>query len=102
MMSGRSSIIEKYVQIRRLRRMASENTTLNYSAVESRAVKTIREVFESGRPLTYIQSSEEQRVARVLREVGARLLPSTPVQVWTWTLTAGMHGDGEAAEAGTL
>ena len=33
--------------------------------VESRAAKTVREIFESGRPLTYIRSSEEQRVARV-------------------------------------
>ena len=38
-------------------------------SVESRAAKTVREIFESGRPLTYIRSSEEQRVARVLREV---------------------------------
>jgi SpoVK/Ycf46/Vps4 family AAA+-type ATPase len=61
----------------------------------------IREVFESGRPLTYIRSSEEQRIGRVLREVGLRLLNSTPVPVWTWSLTEGMHRDGEAAEAGT-
>ena len=31
--------------------------------VESRAARMIREIFESGRPLTYIRSSEEQRVA---------------------------------------
>ncbi len=37
--------------------------------MESRAAKTVREIFESGRPLTYILSSEEQRVARVLKEV---------------------------------
>jgi SpoVK/Ycf46/Vps4 family AAA+-type ATPase len=92
--------------------MASENTALSHSkshsrpgdfpAVESRAAKMVREVFESGRPLTYIRSAEEQRVGRVLREVGARMLPSTPMPVWTWTLTAGMRGDGEAAETGTL
>ena len=40
---------------------------------ESRAARTIREVFESGRPLTYVRSPEEQRVGRVLREVAARL-----------------------------
>ena len=40
--------------------------------MESRAAKTVREIFESGRPLTYIRSPEEQRVARVLREVGRR------------------------------
>ena len=42
--------------------------------VESRAGKTLREIFQSGRPLTYIRSSEEQRVGRVLREVGRALI----------------------------
>jgi AAA+ superfamily predicted ATPase len=68
-------------------------------SVESRAAKTVREIFESGRPLTYIRSSEEQRVARVLREV-AGALGSLPV--WTWSLTEGMHREGETvAAAGT-
>jgi AAA+ superfamily predicted ATPase len=49
---------------------------------ESRAAKTIRGIFESGRPLTYIQTAEEQRVAAVLREVGMG-------SVWTWSLTDG-------------
>ena len=61
----------------------------------------IREVFESGRPLTYIRSAEEQRVGSVLREVGRRLLASAPVQIWTWSLTEGIHRDGQEAEAGT-
>ena len=60
----------------------------------------LRKVFESGRPLTYVLSSEEQRVGKVLREVGLRLA-ATPVPVWTWSLTEGMRRDGEAAEAGT-
>jgi len=64
---------------------------------ESRAAKIIREVFESGRPLTYIRSSEEQRVGKVLREVAARLSDSTPV--WTWSLTEGMHRDGQAIDS---
>jgi SpoVK/Ycf46/Vps4 family AAA+-type ATPase len=64
---------------------------------ESRAAKTIREIFESGRPLTYIRSSEEQRVARVLNEVAAGLRPSAPVPVWAWSLTEGMLRDGETA-----
>ncbi|MBZ5591626.1 MAG: AAA family ATPase [Acidobacteriia bacterium] len=61
----------------------------------------IREIFESGRPLTYIRSSEEQRVGRLLLDVGRRLSGSTPVPVWQWSLTEGMHRDGEAAQAGT-
>jgi AAA+ superfamily predicted ATPase len=69
--------------------------------LESRAATMLREVFESGRPLTYIRSAEEQRVARVLREVAPHLSTSVPVRVWTWSLTEGMHRDGEDAEPGT-
>jgi AAA+ superfamily predicted ATPase len=76
-------------------------TSLKFGSAESRAAKVIREIFESGRPLTYIRSAEEQRAGRVLREVGLRLYNSTPVPVWTWSLTEGMHRDGEPAEAGT-
>jgi hypothetical protein len=87
--------------------MAIENTIssppIEHSAtpgpVESRAAKTIREIFESGRPLTYIRSAEEQRVGRVLREVSRGLPASMPTPVWTWSLTDGMHRDGAAAEA---
>jgi hypothetical protein len=68
-------------------------------ALESRASKLIREIFESGRPLTYIRTSEEQRAARVLREVSERL-PGA-VSVWTWSLTEGMHREGEASAAET-
>jgi hypothetical protein len=56
--------------------------------VESRAAKTVREVFASGRPLTYIRSAEEQRVARVLGEVGQRI----GAPIWTWSATEGMTG----------
>jgi SpoVK/Ycf46/Vps4 family AAA+-type ATPase len=70
-------------------------------AAESRAAKILREVFESGRPLTYVRTSEEQRAGRVLREVALRLF-DTPLPVWTWSLTGGMHRDGHAAEADTL
>jgi SpoVK/Ycf46/Vps4 family AAA+-type ATPase len=75
--------------------MAPETTT------ETRAGRTIREIFESGRPLTYVRSAEERRVARVLAEVGMKLLASGPVPVWTWSLTEGMRRGGEPAVAGT-
>ena len=75
--------------------------TKHSTAPESRAARIIREVFESGRPLTYVRTSEEQRAGRVLREVALRLF-ATPLPVWTWSLTEGMHRDGEAAEKGTL
>jgi SpoVK/Ycf46/Vps4 family AAA+-type ATPase len=66
---------------------------------ESRAAKTIREILQSGRPLAYIRSSEEQRVARVLREIGERL-QAAPIPVWTWTMTEGLRCDGHSPEAG--
>ncbi len=62
-------------------------------ATESRAARTIREVFDSGRPLVYIRSSEEQRLASLLRGMG---LP-----VWTWSVTEGMRGEGGIAQPGT-
>jgi hypothetical protein len=70
--------------------------------VESRAAKTLREIFQSGRPLTYIRSAEEQRIGRLLREVGRALYASTPVPVWTWSLTQGLLRDDAVAQAGTL
>jgi SpoVK/Ycf46/Vps4 family AAA+-type ATPase len=69
---------------------------------ESRAAKALRDAFDSGRPLTYIQSTEEMRVARVLREVAQRLATTFgKISVWTWTLTEGLSRDGQAAEPGT-
>jgi AAA+ superfamily predicted ATPase len=65
---------------------------------ESRAAQTIREAMATGRPLVYIRSSEEQRVARVLGEVSRR---SGGVPVWTWSLTEGLRRDGGPAETGT-
>src|SRR4051794_37978593 len=67
-------------------------------STESRAAKMLREIFESGRPLTYVLSSEEQRVGRVLREVSQGLLASAPATLWTWSLTEGLHSDGGASE----
>ncbi|HUI78622.1 MAG TPA: AAA family ATPase [Bryobacteraceae bacterium] len=68
-------------------------TPTNQQAIESRAARTIREIFASGRPLAYIRSSEEQRVARLLDSMGLR--------VWTWCLTEGMRCNETPAEAGT-
>ena len=76
--------------------MTAENGA-GRKSVESRAAKTVREIFESGRPLTYIRSSEEQRVARVLQEVSQNLRGVAPLPVWTWSLTEGLHRDGETS-----
>ena len=57
----------------------------NTGSAESQATRTVREALASGRPITYIRSSEEGRIARVLRDAGN----GTPV--WTWTLTEGLR-----------
>src|SRR5436190_11449697 len=72
-----------------------------FQLAESRAARMIHQVFDSGRPLMYIRSAEENRVTRVLREVGLGLLASGPVPVWTWSLTEGMNRCGQPSEDGT-
>jgi len=78
--------------------------------VDSRAATTLLEIFESGRPLVYVRSAEEDRVGNLLRNAGRRLCPSKPLPVWTWSLTEGLsseerepkargHHPGEAVEA---
>jgi hypothetical protein len=65
---------------------------------ESRAAGLLRGVFESGRPLTYIRTSEEMRAARLLVEAAGRLFPGQAFPVWTWSLTEGFRsGEGEPA-----
>jgi len=79
------------------------------NSVNSRAATTLLEVFESGRPLVYVCSAEESRVAELLRHSGRQLRGSKPLPVWTWSLTEGLsrdereaqtsgHGIGDAAE----
>ena len=65
---------------------------------ESRAARLIREAFQSGRPLTYVHTSEEQRVVNVLQEVSRGQIASA---VWTWSVTDGMLKTGAShTEAG--
>src|ERR1700688_457644 len=69
----------------------------------SRAAATLLEILHSGRPLIYVRSTEEGRVAELLREAGRQLHPSAPLPVWTWSLTEGLSLDGEdEAEAPAL
>ncbi len=82
--------------------MTVESPALNQNhakiqPAESRAAKAVREILESGRPLTYIRSAEEQRVVRILAEVAKGPLASTHLPVWTWSLTEGMRRAGETA-----
>ena len=71
----------------------SENTATS----ESRAARELREIFESGRPLVYVKSAEEERVGRLLRAAAESVFPES-IPVWTWSLTEGMRpagGEGE-------
>jgi hypothetical protein len=61
---------------------------------ESRALGTLREIIEAGRPLAYVRSAEEQRVTALLREAAATLF-TPPAPLWIWTLTEGMRRDGD-------
>src|SRR5580658_1606521 len=79
---------------------ASGHVPSRAQAGESRAAKFLRELFESGRPLTYLRTTEEQRVGWVLREVGQRLLPNVQVPVWSWSLTDGLRRGDEPADSG--
>ncbi|HLH41391.1 MAG TPA: AAA family ATPase [Bryobacteraceae bacterium] len=67
-------------------------------AAESRAAKSLRDIFESGRPIVYVRSSEEQRVAKVLRELSGRFFQFGAASVWTWSLTEGLRRDGAHPE----
>jgi AAA+ superfamily predicted ATPase len=65
---------------------------------ESQSLRTLRQIIESGRPLTYIRSAEEHRIGELLREA-ARHFFKSPVPVWTWSLTEGMRRDDDVAAA---
>lgn len=69
------------------------------SAPESRALATFREIFRSGRPLAYVRTAEEQRVAALLGQAAATLF-TPPLPVWTWSLTDGLRA-ADGAETGT-
>src|SRR5579885_2341568 len=66
---------------------------------ESRALRTLREIVESGRPRVYLRSAEEGRVLALLREVAATLF-SPPAPLWLWSLTQGMRRDGDGDGGG--
>ncbi len=64
---------------------------------KSRAYRMVREILNSGRPITYIRTAEEQRVANVLCEIAADL----SVPLWTWSSTEGMRQGRGAGQTGT-
>ncbi len=69
--------------------------------LESKSSKLLRELLASGRPILYIMTAEEQRIARLLRE-GAEHFFASPVSYWSWSLTEGMVcSDGTKSEQDT-
>lgn len=62
---------------------------------ESRSLAMLREVFQAGRPITYIRSPEEQRITQLLRDV-AHTFFTPPIPVLSWSLTEGMRGEDDA------
>lgn len=68
---------------------------------ESKALSSLRETIESGRPLTYIRSAEEHRVRHLLQQAAATFF-AAPVPLWTWSVTEGLvSNSGEHAGAET-
>ncbi|MDZ7379643.1 MAG: AAA family ATPase, partial [candidate division KSB1 bacterium] len=67
---------------------------------QSRALTSLRDAFESGRPVIYIHSAEEHRIERLLRVVASQcFLP--PLAVFEWALTTGLRlAEGSAASDG--
>ncbi len=81
-----------------MRAMSDLSTNRNGESApaQSRAAATLRDIFRSGRPLTYVRTTEEHRIGRVLLEARKGLFGETPTPIRTWTLTEGMrHEDGE-------
>jgi len=78
--------------------MAATSPIDVHSKVESgsRAANSLFDILQSGRPLVYIRSTEESRVADLLRQAGRRLRPSSPIPLWTWSLTEGLSREDEA------
>jgi SpoVK/Ycf46/Vps4 family AAA+-type ATPase len=64
---------------------------------DSRALQTLRDIVVSGRPLIWVRTSEEGRLLGLLRVIAEQCF-ATPVPVWTWSLTEGLHRDGEPPE----
>jgi hypothetical protein len=68
----------------------------------SRALTSLLDILRSGRPLVYIRSAEEGRVAELLRDSAQQLTPASPVPIWSWSLTEGLAREGAKAEASAL
>jgi SpoVK/Ycf46/Vps4 family AAA+-type ATPase len=57
---------------------------------ESRAFQAIKEIFQAGRPLVFICTTEEGRVRSLLLDAAKHLFPNR-IPVWDWSLTLGLQ-----------
>ncbi|GIW40372.1 MAG: ATPase [Candidatus Binatia bacterium] len=60
----------------------------------SRAYRELRDTLRSARPLVYVHTSEEARVHALLARA-AREAFSSPLALWSWTVTEGLVREGE-------
>jgi AAA+ superfamily predicted ATPase len=68
----------------------------------SKSLLLLREIIDSGRPLAYIKSAEEPRIAQLLHDTATQCF-ATPVPVLAWSLTEGWTStQGAPANSGTL
>jgi ATP-dependent 26S proteasome regulatory subunit len=64
--------------------------------METRAYRSLKEMFQGGRPLIFVQTAEESRVHTLLQEIADNLFSSrTPV--WNWSLTCGLSSPNAGA-----
>ena len=64
---------------------------------ESKSLSAICDAFDAHRPLIYIQSSEEQRVVRLLQSATETYFRES-VPFFTWSITDGLQQHGTVAE----
>lgn len=62
---------------------------------DNRATAELRGLFQSGRPLLYVRSSEERRVNGLLEKL-AKTAFDPAIPVWTWSLTQGLLRNGSS------
>ncbi len=68
---------------------------------ETRSLRALREIIDSGRPLIYIKSAEELRISDLLREAAVQCF-EPPLPVWTWSLTEGLRDAAGTAEPDSI
>ena len=58
-------------------------------SLESRAYLALKEMFQGGRPLIFVRTSEEGRIRMLLQEISEKMYEGRSA-VWNWSLTLGL------------